>query len=366
MLIGIDGTMFTRQRTGIANYGYELLCRLAKLMPDANFVIFSPNLPPSGWNLSAEQFQWLPECRFYERPMIAYKAFGMARAAARQKVDVFWATAGVAPFFMPCPVLLTVYDYVYLLDAQSMPLMRRVFRTLSQPYWTRRAAKVIAISLAVAQETERYIGREVDTIIRPGVDASFYQRPYNEIEQVKKKYGIDRDYYLIVGTVEPRKNLQLFLEVYMEQAELAKKTLPVLVISGPAGWKSGPVSEMIDRGVQDGWVKSIGYADFVDLPALYSGANILFMPSRYEGFGMPILEARMCGCQVVCSDVPAMREAGGDAPFYHAPSKEGLRAAIKHVFSLQSSPEKASIPNVDWSWDSGARQLAGQLQAMMR
>ena len=366
MLIGIDGTMFTKQKTGIANYGYELLCRLPQFMPGAKFVIFSPNPPPSGWALPPEIFSWTRKCRFYERPMIAYKAFGMAMAASREKIDMFWAIAGVAPFFMPCPVLLTVYDYVYLVDPQSMPFMRRVFRTLSQPYWTKHANKVMAISEAVAQETERYIGREVDGIIRPSVDASFYPRPHNEIERVRSKYDIDRAYYLIVGTVEPRKNLQLFLEVYMEQVALAKKILPVLVISGPAGWKSGPVSEMIDRGVQEGWVKSIGYADFVDLPALYSGAKILFMPSRYEGFGMPILEARMCGCQVVCSDVPAMREAGGDAPFYHAPSKEGLRAAIKHVFSLQSSLEKASIPNVDWSWDSGARELAGQLQAMMR
>lgn len=366
MLIGIDGTMFTKQKTGIANYGYELLCRLPRIMVDAKFVIFSPNPPPADWALPADQFRWVQECRFYERPMIAYKAFGMALAAAREKIDAFWAIAGVAPVFMPCPVLLTVYDYVYLLEAQSMPLARRVFRTWSQPYWTRRAAKIMSISLAVAQETKKYIGRDVDGIIRPGVDSSFYPRQHEEIVHVKEKYGIDRAYYLIVGTVEPRKNLHLFLETYMEQMAVAAKPLPVLVISGPAGWKAGPIANMIDLGVKAGWVKAIGYADYIDLPALYSGAELLFMPSRYEGFGMPVLEARMCGCPVVCSDVAAMREAGGETTRYHAPSQDGLRAAIAHVFSQLSSPERELPPAVGWSWDSGAKQLAEQLMIMVK
>lgn len=366
MLIGIDGTMFTKQKTGIANYGYELLCRLPQFMPDAKFVIFSPNLPPADWALDPEKFRWIAECHFYERPMVAYKVFGMAMAARREKIDIFWAVAGVAPVFMPCPVLLTVYDYVYLVEAKSMPLRRRIFRTLSQPYWTKRATKVVAISAAVAQETERYIGRKVDSIIMPSVDESFYPRQDDEIEYVKRKYGIDRDYYLIVGTVEPRKNLQLFLETYMEQVALVNKTLPVLVISGSIGWKTDAISDLITCGVQGGWLKAIGYADFTDLPALYSGAATLFMPSRYEGFGMPILEARMCGCKVVCSDVAAMREAGGDTTFYHLPSKAGLRTALAHVFSQMQPDEKETIPNVSWSWESGARQLAEQLHAMIR
>lgn len=366
MLIGIDGTMFTKHKTGIANYGYELLCRLPQFMPNAKFVIFSPNPPPADWALDSEKFRWTTQCHFYERPMIAYKAFGMAMAAVREKIDIFWAVAGVAPAFMPCPVLLTVYDYVYLVEAQSMPLQRRIFRTLSQPYWTKRASRVNAISAAVAEETERYIGRKVDSIIMPSVDQSFYPRGNDEIKHVKSKYGIDREYYLIVGTLEPRKNLQLFLETYMEQIALAKKTPPVLVISGSFGWKTGPISELIAHGVQQGWLKAIGYADFSDLPALYSGAAVLFMPSRYEGFGMPILEARMCGCKVVCSDVAAMREAGGSAAFYHAPDKQGIRNALTQVFSLPSSDEREPIPSIDWSWESGARQLAGELQAMMR
>jgi len=366
MLIGIDGTMFTLQKTGIANYGYELLSRLPQIMPEAKFVIFSPNPPPAGWSLPEAVFRWVQDCRFYERPMIAYKSFGMAMAAAREKIDAFWAIAGVAPFFMPCPVLLTVHDYVYLVEAQSMPLTRRVFRTWSQPFWTRRAAKVMSNSMAVAQETKKYIGRDVDGIIRPGVDSSFYPRQPDEIKQVKEKYGIDRAYYLIVGTVEPRKNLQLFLETYMEQMAAMAKPLPVLVISGPAGWKAGPIASMIERGVQAGWVKAIGYADYVDLPALYSGAELLFMPSRYEGFGMPVLEARMCGCPVVCSDVAAMREAGGTTTFYHAPSQDGLRMAIAHVFSQPLSPRREPPPEVDWSWDSGAKQLAEQLIMMVK
>lgn len=358
MIIGIDGTIFSNYRTGIANYAYELLQYLPKYLKNATFVIFSTKKKPKNFLLPSDQFRWVKSSPFYSRSITAYKIFGMAMAAKKENINVFWATGGTAPFFMKCPVILTIYDFVYRLEAESMPLPRRIFRTINQPYWIKHASKIIAISTAVANETEKFYHRKVNAVIQPAADKQFYNRDKNEIDYVKEKYGIDQQYFLILGTIEPRKNIELFLETYLEIVNTRNEKLPLLVICGSIGWKSGKIQDRISLAVKLGLVRVIGFAEWNDLPALYSGAKTLFMPSRYEGFGMPILEARMCKCPVACTDIPAMREAGGNEVYYHEPTKVGITLAIFNAINNSN----AHLYSVDFSkqatWCTGANKMS--------
>lgn len=158
--------------------------------------------------------------------------------------------------------------------------------------------------------------------------------------------------------------MRLFVEAYLDfRAHHATDTeLPQLVVIGGKGWNDEDILRILGSAESSGGVRRLGYVDQEDLPALYSGADVFYMPSRYEGFGMPILEARKCGTPVVCSDVPAMREASGKFALYHPPTRDGIRKALEQVHVRCSLPNSDSGQAVDWSWESGAQQLKTLLQ----
>lgn len=226
------------------------------------------------------------------------------------------------------------------------------------------ASGSFSVSDDVAGQALNYYGREMDAVIKPAADSFFSRRTDTEMEKVRKKYEIDGRYGLIVGTLEPRKNVRLFVETYLDfRAHHATDTeLPQLVVIGGKGWNDEDILRILGSAESSGGVRRLGYVDQEDLPALYSGADVFYMPSRYEGFGMPILEARKCGTPVVCSDVPAMREAGGKFALYHPPTRDGIRKALEQVHVRCSLPNSDSGQAVNWSWEFGAQQLKTLLQ----
>ncbi|MEW5992853.1 MAG: glycosyltransferase family 1 protein [Candidatus Zixiibacteriota bacterium] len=355
--IGVDGSAFVSKLTGIGNYSYNLLFAMAKQAPEHAFVVFTPQplyveFPEPNISVYLDDTPFLNNIYYW-------KAFGLARTVQRDKVDVFWASSGVAPFFMPCPVVLTVYDFVYRQAPDTMSFRGRWFRRFNQPWWIRRACGVVTIAQAVADEMFNCYARVADAIVRPAVDESvFFPRSCKEIDSLKVKYGLSGRYNLIVGTLEPRKNVVLFVREYLNfRKAYPDIAMPLLVLVGAKGWRDGEIVRLLDSAEAEGIVQRLGYVPAEDMPGLYSGAELFFMPSRYEGFGMPILEARRCGCPVVCSDVPAMHEAGGLHALYHEPTAEGIQWALEALYLRGECPQTEQTLAVDWSWSTGANQL---------
>ena len=361
MKVGVDGSIFVSSLTGIGNYAYHLLRQAAVTAPRIQFEVLT-HAP-----LCVEFPEQNIAVRFasarLSHNVYYWKLFGLAGAARRAEVDVFWAASGVAPFFMPCPVVLTVYDFVYKVSPGTMPLRARWFRRFSQPWWIHRACAVFTIAAAVDDEMQRFCNREAAAVVRPAADASFFRRSADEVSQIRREHGLGERYNLIVGTLEPRKNLSLFVTQYLAfQRDYPHMTLPPLALTGGKGWKDDAIVRVLEEGERMGRVVRLGYVPVAHLPALYSGAELFFMPSRYEGFGMPILEARKCGCPVVCSDVPAMREAGGEQALYHPPTAEGIRWALEELYLHGRLPISDAGRGVTWSWQSGAANLVRLLQ----
>lgn len=361
MRIGVDGTVFVSSLTGIGNYGYHLLKAMAAQAPEHEFIVFTQQpltVEFAEPNIAVHLHRKIPDGSVFY-----WKVFGMARACASTGVDVFWAVSGVAPFFMHFPVVLTVFDFVYLMEPQTMSFHKRWFRRLNQPWWIARADKAFSISRMVGDEMRKYCVREPDAVVLPAAADSFFRQGEYEVGRVRSRYGLEPRFNLIVGTLEPRKNVYLFVKQYLDFSHAHPAAgLPPLALIGGKGWNDREILRVLEEAERLGAVRRLGYVPVTDLPGLYSAAELFFMPSRYEGFGMPILEARKCGCPVVCSDIPAMREAGGVTTLYHPPTAEGIRYALEEVYLRGHMPVSDQGGKVDWSWASGAAEVLSLLE----
>jgi glycosyltransferase involved in cell wall biosynthesis len=359
MKIGIDARCFNGSKTGVANNVYNLLKELMLVRPNDTFYLYSC----SDFDSPIKDSRLVKRIgtSFQSKSGLIWYYTECRRAVLDDGVDVFWAPCGILPKLSPkIKTVLTINDFVWKKHPESMKLRFRLILTILSRPSVLNADKIFTISSAVATELEEYMSRPADAVIRPAVDYKFNHREFSEIEAVKRKYGISTPYFLIVGTLEPRKNLDVFLRAYSDLLSTYGKGASSckLVIAGGKGWKYSEIVKLINHAEKNGWVQCLGYVEDEDLPALYSGADVFFMPSRYEGFGMPVLEARYCGTPLVVADVPAMHEAGGDAVLYHPPTYEGIYEALKRIVIRKEKPPTPNIETVTWSWPSGALQLS--------
>jgi len=134
-----------------------------------------------------------------------------------------------------------------------------------------------------------------------------------------------------------------------------------LVLVGGKGWKDQKLSQMIE-GYKGAGILPLGFVPDQDLPALYSGAKAFVFPSIYEGFGMPVLEARTCGTTVVATDIPELREAGGPYGIYVSPNSEELKKGIMTAYRLGDviKAGRNTEPD-DHSWETAAQTVANLL-----
>jgi len=142
---------------------------------------------------------------------------------------------------------------------------------------------------------------------------------------VIKKYDLRPNYLLYLGTLEPRKNLDVLLSAFEKYKSTHPTSSTQLVLAGKQGWRIEPFLDKVAASKWRSDIKLLGYLSFEELPALYSGAAISVYPSHYEGFGFPVLEAMACGTAVICSDNSSLPEVGGAAvAYFETGDVEGL------------------------------------------
>jgi len=189
------------------------------------------------------------------------------------------------------------------------------------------AAGIIGNSQATLADVESFAASE-------GMDVPPYLAAWisgNEVPHTAPAAGMDRPYFIVVGTIEGRKNHVLLLQLWRVMAERMGSAAPRLIIVGQRGWEAEHAHAMLDRtAILKGHVREIGNADDAELARLIAGARALLMPSFAEGFGLPIVEALQLGTPVICSDLAAFREIAGEIPLYLDPlDGKGWEQAIR-------------------------------------
>ena len=337
---------------GIARYAVLLAEALAKLDgPESYLLLRGRKADP---NLGGRLCLTPPHHRL-ERLTLPLELL-----ATRQRPDVLHSLDHVAPAWGPWRSVVTLHDLAFLLYPEThTPESRAYYAAAGES--ARRAARVIAVSRRTASDAVRLLGVDPARmrVIHNAADPRYGPRPLQELEELAARRGFDPDkpYVLFVGTLEPRKNVPVLFEAL---AEVRRHLDVTLLLVGGRGWLDGPIQSAHARSGLGDAARFLGWLDQADLAVLYSHARVFALPSLYEGFGLPVLEAMACGAPVVCSDAGPLPEVAGDAAVLLPP--QDVRAwadAIRRLLtdehlatSLRARGERRAR---EFSWEQSAR-----------
>lgn len=346
-LIGYEANV--SHRVGSNQYAFELLKALYKIDQKNHYTIFLPSSPLSDLPKSRDNWQYK-----IVGPKKLWNIFGLSCGLFNQKPkpDVVFNPGHYCPLFLPAPLVVSIMDLGYLKFPQHFSKATYLKLKLWTAFSIKRAKNLLTISQATKNDIIRHyqIDPESITVAYPGYDQEKFKKQIEpeKIREVKKKYGIIGDYLLFLSTLKPSKNIEGLLEAF---AQLKDESLS-LVITGRKGWMFATIfAKVKDLGL----ARKVIFTDFVpdqEVPALLAGAQVFVLPSFWEGFGIPVVEAMAVGTPVVVSNVGSLPEVVGQSGVIVDPQQpkdiaRGIKEALKKKEELAAGGFK-QIVQYDW------------------
>ncbi|MWB98841.1 glycosyltransferase family 4 protein [Agromyces seonyuensis] len=320
----VDLLFFTGAKGGMESYVRQVYSHIADGADDVEFVgLASRELAQTG-------AEWFPgrlvDSGISGEDRIAWargELFAVPSAARRLGADVVHAPANLGPWRSSVPVVLTVHDLLPFVHPEWVPgpyapVLRALVRGAA-----RAASRILTISAATGADLESVLhipASRITTVPLAGSVPSASAGPRRP------------DLLLAVGNRMPHKGFETLLEAL---ARIPADRRPHLVVTGSRG--EDPLAPVVARLGLDPWVDLVGWITAAELDGLYGSATALVFPTRFEGFGLPVLEAMSRGCPVLCSDLPVLREVGGDAAGYFDPTDPS--AIARSIEALLADPD---------------------------
>ena len=359
----LDVSAAVHHRAGLGRYAESLARALAPLLPDRLALFYNrergveplpglESLPASTVALGYKPWRMLVWMGQLAR-------VGFNRLAP--DAELFHATEHLLIPLRGVPTVLTVHDLIFRrLPEQHKPL-NRWYLNLTMPLYCRRATHIIAISEQTRRDLASAYGiaAERTTVIYEAADPRFLPQLPEAMAGARARYHLPERYLLFVGTIEPRKNLTRLLTAF--ERLHAEGLTDALVIVGKRGWLTGEFDAALERSPLRAAVIFPGFVPDEDLPAIYAGAQALVMPSLYEGFGLPVLEAMACATPVACSNHSSLPEIAGDAAMFFDPVEtDSISDALRRIVrdpALQAHLRDAGLRQASqFSWERAAQE----------
>lgn len=314
MLIGVDASRATTvHRTGTETYSARLIETLLTLGRGHDFRLYlgetsrKPGFLPEGRVSDSASV----ELRTIRLPRL-WTHVGLGLEVALRPPDVLLVPSHVLPLWTRPRSAVTVHDLGYLHFPTAHPARQRWYLDWSTRHSARKASVVFADSQATKADliAEYHVSPEKIVVALPGFDSGL--GPVTDpavIGTVKRRYGIQSDYLLHIGTLQPRKNLARLIQAFQK---LSVAGSVQLVLAGKKGWLYQDLFHLVHRLGLDDRVLFPGYIPKEDKAALLSGAIAYVFPSLYEGFGFPALEAQACDTPLICANGSSLPEVAGD------------------------------------------------------
>ncbi len=277
------------------------------------------------------------------------------------EAELFHATEHLLPPLRRVPTVLTVHDMIFRLFPQYQKRLNYWYLNMTMPLYCRRAEAIITVSECSKRDIVRAYGLDAAkvTVIYEAASPGFVPLPHAVVEEARLRLGLPDRFLLHVGTIEPRKNLIGLIEA-LQRLRDQELTIPLVVVGG-RGWLYDEFFRRLEALPIRDSVHFLGYVSDDDLPLVYNAATALIMPSVYEGFGLPVLEAMACGAPVLCSGVSSLPEIAGAAACYFDPGNdEEMAAAIRTVWldaELREEMRKKGLDRAkEFSWKRAAQE----------
>lgn len=308
MRIGLDLRLHAYAPGGISRYGRALARHLTPLLPAGTLHLVyhrkeQTPLPLTGVRTGRA---WTPPHNRFER-------WALGAELWPRRFELFHSTDFIPPAWGAQRRVITVHDLNFLYYPDYLTADARRYYNDQIQWAVREADGIIADSEATRKDLEARLGvkRERVTVVHLAADPVFRPLSSEATQAVLARYGLERGYVLFVGTWEPRKNLPALVEAVARLRDLGEPRQ--LVIAGRPGWLYDEIYERIAARRLADQTHFIERVPVEDLAALYNGALLLAMPSFYEGFGLPALEAMQCGTPPVVAGRASLPEVVGDA-----------------------------------------------------
>lgn len=321
LAIGLDCRAAVEERGGRGTVVREQLRTLAAGDADHRFLLYARER----WDEVEldERFSWVllpgPDPLWHVR----------AADHANGRCDVYLSTNSyLTAWFLRIPAVLMAMDMTTFDRRLEPKRSSMVIERATLPWALRRAAAVIAISQATADDlVARFPHAAPLVVVAPlAASDSFRGATAADVARVRERHALDGPYVLSVGTLEPRKNLPRLIEAFAGLTD-AERRGARLALVGARGWERDELDAVLAR--HPDLVQVLGFVNEEDLAGLYSGAELFAYPSIYEGFGLPLLEAMHAGTAVVTSPVSSLPEVAGEAAIYADPHDvAALRGAL--------------------------------------
>jgi len=358
--IGVDVRILVKPITGIGRYTLEM-CRALSAIKDVSLHLYSPAPISCSTLLGLERAVIRSGSIDNSLFTLLWSESWLPFWAKRDEIDVFWGPAHRLPRCLPGNMarVVTVHDLAWKYAGNTMRPLSRLLDRFQMPFAVRASDEIVAGAQVIADSVSELFSIDSGrlSVVPPGTQISIDPPAFESLQQ----FGVDRPYFLFVGTIEPRKNLPRLLTAFSSLAKSVKDNA-LLVIAGGEGWGGVNINDLVhDLGLTNN-VLLLGYVDELSLACLYANARFLVMPSLYEGFGLPLVEAMAHGVPVLTSNNSSMPEVAGDAGLLVDPEDvvsiaEGLNQLITNKELRSRLAARAKISAARFSWDESAELI---------
>ena len=333
MIIGINGNEANvAHRVGVGQYAFELLNHF----PKKDIIIYLKDLPRNDMpNLNYDVFG----------PKKLWTLTGLQKKLLTSPPDVLFTPTHYAPFYIPCPSVISIMDLAF----EKFPQYFKPRDLYQLKYWTRYSARQAKKILTISQNSKQdiidiyHIPAEKIIVTYLGYD----QKRFHSNVKGKSKYG---DYLLFLGTLQPRKNLERLITAYKLLKTDTKLVIAGMINEGRGGWMNENIKSEKN-------IILTGYVPDGEVPVLMANARAFVLPSLYEGFGIPAIEAMACGTPVIVSKVSSLPEICGEAVTYieNPYDVESIKVALEN--GLKQNKTKLGLEWVKrYNWETTAKK----------
>jgi glycosyltransferase involved in cell wall biosynthesis len=345
VIVGIDGTPAMRPlATGTEVYARGIIDALAASRGSRTMRVYANTVDPPTWLPAGVEWRGIPFPRVWTH-------WRLRQALRRERPDLTFIPSHVLPVALGLRSVVTIHDLGHRREPRSYSRAAWWYLEATTRYAARRANRLIAVSQSTASDLTRFYGVPGGRIVvvHSGVDPRMRPQDPSTVADVTRRLGIDDAYFLYLGRNHPRKNLSMLRRAFIEAQRRGLGAR--LVLAGPGH----------DPASNGNRVTVLPYVAPEDLPGLYAGAIALTLPSRFEGFGFPALEAMRCGTAVIASAVGALPEIVGTAGILLSPDDAGAWSQamleLAHDPALQRRLIVAGTDrSAEFTWEAAARK----------